>query len=153
MKNDGTISLGFDNKAYPAGTHMCLIYNDETERRKIISKFLEGGLKTGEKVAYFVDEISPMDMHANIKIIGRLSAAENIFHVFPSNDKIRDFSTQALKKVPGAASCSICICGQPSPSGDLLPDFCDGCDIGSPSADSDEELVCRFDGRENHDIY
>ncbi|MFO7913705.1 MAG: ATP-binding protein, partial [Desulfotignum sp.] len=92
-------------------------------------------------------------MHANIKIIGQLSAAENIFHVFPSNDKIGDFAARALKKVPGVAGCSICICGEPRPSGDLLPDFCDGCDIGSTSADSDEELVCRFDGRENHDIY
>jgi hypothetical protein len=64
MQNDGAISLGFDNKAYPAGTHMCLIYNDEAERRKIITKFLEGGLKTGEKVAYFVDEISPGDVYA-----------------------------------------------------------------------------------------
>jgi len=63
-KDDDTISLGFDKKAYPAGTHMCLIYNDEAERRKIITKFLEGGLKTGEKVAYFVNEISPTDVYA-----------------------------------------------------------------------------------------
>jgi hypothetical protein len=33
-REDSKISLGFDNKTYPAGTHMCLIYNDETERRK-----------------------------------------------------------------------------------------------------------------------
>ena len=64
MKNGGTISLGFDNEAYPAGTHMCLIYNDEAERRKIITKFLEGGLKTGEKVTCFVNEISPLDVRA-----------------------------------------------------------------------------------------
>lgn len=65
MKEDvHAISLGFDNKAYPAGTHMCLIYNDEAERHKIISKFMAGGLKTGEKVAYFVDDISPMDVYA-----------------------------------------------------------------------------------------
>jgi hypothetical protein len=65
MKRDGSsISLGFSNKAYPAGTHMCLIYNDEAERRKIISKFLDGGLKTGEKVAYFVEKISPTDVYS-----------------------------------------------------------------------------------------
>jgi hypothetical protein len=63
-KEDSKISLGFDNKAYPAGTHMCLIYNDEAERIKIISKFLEDGLKTGGRVAYFVDEIAPMDVYA-----------------------------------------------------------------------------------------
>lgn len=65
MKRDGSnISLGFSNKAYPAGTHMCLIYNDEAERRKIISKFLDGGLRTGEKVAYFVEKISPTDVYS-----------------------------------------------------------------------------------------
>jgi len=65
MKRDGSnISLGFGNKAFPAGTHMCLIYNDEAERRKIISKFLDGGLKTGEKVAYFVEKISPTDVYS-----------------------------------------------------------------------------------------
>ncbi len=64
ITDDSKVSLGFDNKAYPAGTHMCLIYNNEAERRKIITKFLEGGLKTGEKVAYFIDTISPMDAQA-----------------------------------------------------------------------------------------
>ncbi|HKJ97368.1 MAG TPA: MEDS domain-containing protein [Desulfotignum sp.] len=64
MKNDGNISLGFDNEVYPAGTHMCLIYNDEAERRKIITRFLEGGLKTGEKVAYFVDSMPLTDVYA-----------------------------------------------------------------------------------------
>ncbi len=63
QRDDDRISLGFEKQTYPAGTHMCLIYNDDAERRKIIAKFIKGGLKAGEKVAYFVDNISPMDVY------------------------------------------------------------------------------------------
>jgi len=92
-------------------------------------------------------------MNANVKIIGQMSAAENILHVFPSNKKICDFSAQALKKVPGVARCCICVCGESHPSGDLLPVFCEGCDIVSRSVCPNQELVCRFAGNENHETY
>lgn len=92
-------------------------------------------------------------MKANVKVIGQISSAENILHVFPSNKKMGDFSAQALKKVPGIARCCICICGESNPSGDLLPVFCEDCNIVSRSACPDEERVCRFDGNENHEIF
>ena len=38
------ISLGFDAEPYPVGTHMCLIYNDEFERRWVMSKYIQSGL-------------------------------------------------------------------------------------------------------------
>lgn len=92
-------------------------------------------------------------MEAKVKIIGQISAAENILHVFPSNKKIGDFSAQALKKVPGVVRCCICICGEPHPSGDLLSGFCEDCDMVSRSVCTDKELLCRFDGNENHETY
>jgi len=49
------IDLGFTNRKQPAGTHMCLIFQEEKERRKIIAKFLEKGLLEHEKVSYFAD--------------------------------------------------------------------------------------------------
>jgi len=49
------VDLGFTDRKHPAGAHMCLIFQDENERRKIISKFLEKGLLEHEKVAYFAD--------------------------------------------------------------------------------------------------
>ncbi|MCX6270941.1 MAG: MEDS domain-containing protein [Bacteroidetes bacterium] len=49
------VDLGFTARKHSAGTHMCLIFQDEKERRKIISKFLEKGLLEHEKVAYFAD--------------------------------------------------------------------------------------------------
>jgi hypothetical protein len=58
-KKRQTISLGFTEETFPAGSHMCLIYSSETERRELIFKFLEAGLAAGEKVVYFADTVSP----------------------------------------------------------------------------------------------
>jgi hypothetical protein len=49
------VKMGFTDRNLPAGTHMCMIFQDETERRRIIGKFIGTGLATGEKVAYFAD--------------------------------------------------------------------------------------------------
>jgi hypothetical protein len=54
--SDHKINLGFTEEVFPAGTHMCLIYTSEEERNHVISKFIDSGLKSGEKVAYFCDE-------------------------------------------------------------------------------------------------
>jgi len=44
------VSLGFTTDLFPIGTHMCYIYNDDQERHKLISKFIESGLQGREKV-------------------------------------------------------------------------------------------------------
>ncbi len=49
------VNLGFTDRKHPTGTHMCLIFQDETERRQIMSKFVAKGLADGERVAYFAD--------------------------------------------------------------------------------------------------
>lgn len=56
------ISLGFDDEFWPAGTHMCMIFDDEAERRRVIAKFLQSGLDANEQVSYFVDTASPEEM-------------------------------------------------------------------------------------------
>ncbi len=52
-------SLGFTDEKFPVGTHMCLVYDNEQERQRVIAKFLEAGLLEREKVAYFADTTSP----------------------------------------------------------------------------------------------
>lgn len=49
------VDLGFTSENFPPGTHMCLIFNGEDERKKVIGDFLKIGLKQGERVAYFAD--------------------------------------------------------------------------------------------------
>lgn len=58
-QNHKLVNMGFTREAFPAGTHMCLIYNNEKERKKIVSEFLKGGISGGEQVAYFADDSKP----------------------------------------------------------------------------------------------
>lgn len=50
--------MGFTKELFPEGTHMCLIYDNEESRRKIVREFLAAGLKHGEQVRYMTDVIS-----------------------------------------------------------------------------------------------
>jgi len=56
------VVMGFTDERFPVGTHMCLIFDDEDERRKLIGKFLKAGLREGEKVAYFADTMTPAEV-------------------------------------------------------------------------------------------
>lgn len=51
------IEMGFTGEHFEMGTHICLIYSSEEERKYIISRFLERGLAGNERVAYFADNV------------------------------------------------------------------------------------------------
>lgn len=70
MNPQNLTSMGFTPESFPAGTHMCLIYSNEPERRKIIGKFLESGLLAREKVAYFADTLKPEEVRAWLQSMG-----------------------------------------------------------------------------------
>jgi hypothetical protein len=57
------VNLGFTEEGFPAGTHICLIYSSEEERRKIIGRYLNAGLNAGEKVVYIADLSSPLEIN------------------------------------------------------------------------------------------
>ena len=56
MRHRDEISLGFTRELFPEGTHMCLLFDDDERRRKLISQYVEAGLSRGEYVGYFSDE-------------------------------------------------------------------------------------------------
>ena len=62
MCSQTNVNLGFTNEGFPPGTHMCLIYSNEDERRNVISQFLNSGLSENERVGYFADEMSPEEV-------------------------------------------------------------------------------------------
>ena len=64
------VSLGFTAERFPAGTHMCYLFNDDAERRTVVSKFIESGLQGHEKVGYFADMVSPEEMRADLSALG-----------------------------------------------------------------------------------
>ncbi len=47
--------MGFTDERLPGSHHVCLIYDNEDERRRVVTEFLEAGLGRGELVSYFAD--------------------------------------------------------------------------------------------------
>jgi hypothetical protein len=57
-----TISLGFTDKRVLEGQHICYLYNDDAERRRVVANYLESGLLAHEKLLYLVDSMTPEEM-------------------------------------------------------------------------------------------
>lgn len=73
MPQERTVSLGFTEERFPAGTHMCYIYADDEERSGIVCNFIESGLPGGESVNYFADlerdeDIAPHLSHLGVHV-------------------------------------------------------------------------------------
>ncbi len=58
------MSMGFTQEVLPECHHVCLIYDNEEQRRKIVSEYLAAGLKQGEFVGYFADATPREDVLA-----------------------------------------------------------------------------------------
>ncbi|HBZ57053.1 MAG TPA: hypothetical protein DEO88_16740 [Syntrophobacteraceae bacterium] len=58
------INKGFSQELLPKSAHLCLIYNDEEQRCKVVSEYLAAGLNWGELVRYFADTATPEDVRA-----------------------------------------------------------------------------------------
>jgi len=56
--------MGFTQDVLPECHHICLIYDNEEQRRKIVSEYLAAGLKQGEFVGYFADMTPEEDLLA-----------------------------------------------------------------------------------------
>jgi len=108
--------MGFTGQTFLPGVHMCYIYNDEAQRKKVISKFLESGLLSGEKASYFMDVISTDEINEYLSSLGldrllkehegRFSVATAKDTYYPSGtfvtddmlDRLGAFYTQSIEE-------------------------------------------------------
>lgn len=47
---------------FSEGTHVCLVFRDETERQRVVASFVEDGLPHDQRVYYFADSATPSDV-------------------------------------------------------------------------------------------
>ena len=60
MKNSkSTVQLGYTKEHFPGSCHVCLIYENEEQRQKIVTEYLTAGIEQGEIVRYFTDKSTP----------------------------------------------------------------------------------------------
>ncbi len=64
IQNQSMVSLGFTEEMVPTGTHMCLIFSNESERVDSLLKFLLSGIQGGERIACFTDKLSEVELRA-----------------------------------------------------------------------------------------
>jgi hypothetical protein len=102
------ISLGFTEEPVSEGVHICYIYDDDAERQYVMSKYLESGLLTNEKVLCLVEKLTPDEMpdspsSMNLKP-GALTFLDSVQGYCPTGSfngentlkMIRDFYHQAV---------------------------------------------------------
>jgi hypothetical protein len=64
------ISMGIGTENFPAGTHMCYIFNEDDEKRNLIAKYIESGLRGGEIVRYFAETPSAGTLNEMLSDLG-----------------------------------------------------------------------------------
>ena len=69
-KSRRTISLGFSDKKFTEGQHICYIYNDDKERLEVMAKYLQSGMDSNEKLLYLVDVMTSDEMLDHLKDLG-----------------------------------------------------------------------------------
>jgi hypothetical protein len=64
------------------GSHLCLIYNSESERRNAIATYLETGIRNGERIVYIADRVTVSEFASLLEDLGMdgsaLSSAEDL---------------------------------------------------------------------------
>jgi hypothetical protein len=58
------VAMSFAGELPPECHHLCLIYDNEGQRRKTVSEYLAAGVRRGELVRYFADRTSPEEIRA-----------------------------------------------------------------------------------------
>jgi hypothetical protein len=64
------LPVGFTNESVPASCHACLIYDDDRERKRIVSRFLAAGLENRELVRYFSDGTTEDEVRSWLSELG-----------------------------------------------------------------------------------
>jgi hypothetical protein len=75
------MDIGFTQETLPECHHLCLIYEDEAQRRKIVSEYLAAGLMQGEIIGYFTDTTDPDDIRAWLSEMGIEPKDDNSFRI------------------------------------------------------------------------
>jgi len=80
------MDMGFTQEVIPECHHVCLIYDDEKQRREIVSAYLAAGLKRGEIVRYFTDTTTSDEIRTWISEKGTEPRDDVSFRIVKAED-------------------------------------------------------------------
>lgn len=64
------ISLGVDDERFPEGLHLCHVFNDDHERARTLARYLERGLREGERALCLIDTITADEVRKHLEDLG-----------------------------------------------------------------------------------
>ena len=64
------VPMELTDEFYSECGHVCLIYDNEEQRKKIVSEYMTAGLRKGEAVRYFTDRTKPEEIRSWLLEIG-----------------------------------------------------------------------------------
>lgn len=64
------VSPGFSGKLYPEQHHICMIFDDDRQRQKIVAEYLAAGLDQGELVRYVADGATTQEVREWLSVTG-----------------------------------------------------------------------------------
>jgi len=64
------VDMGFTKRPFLEGTRMCLIYDNDEQRKMIIGQFLARGIALGEQVGHFADMSTPEEVETWLQKMG-----------------------------------------------------------------------------------
>ena len=71
----------------PDSCHVCLVFDDDEQRRRIVTEYLAEGLRRGEQIRYFTDQSSPESVRSWLAQVGleaKESGADAPFRIMES---------------------------------------------------------------------
>lgn len=72
------VCLGFTDERYPEGTHICYLYNDDAERRRILALFARHALLEGERLDYLADVADSAELPRVMDELGLLDPSHDL---------------------------------------------------------------------------
>jgi hypothetical protein len=108
------VYLGFTQTKYPAGTHMCFIYDSESDRDRTMAQFLIAGIERGERVAYFADR--EMEKVSEwLAAAGLATATDSVtgemawaLRDLPGSERLIEYEAKVNNVLPGTGLTAIC---------------------------------------------
>lgn len=81
-----TVDLGFTQDNYHEVGHICLIYDSEEERQRIVTEYLAAGLRQGEIVRYATDTTPPEQIRGWLLDLGVELPEDAPFAIFKAEN-------------------------------------------------------------------
>ncbi len=144
-----------------AGSHICLIYDNEKERQDVVLRFIEAGIRNNERVAYFAESMSGKDVRDWLESRGVPIPGPGSFDVLPAHEvyypdgefsieatleKWRAFDKETIEagfsaaRATGETTWSRYVRG-----GEQIAEYC--ARLNAALADSSVGALCQYDSR------